>query len=102
MCIQKCTELDTDNSNHCTATQSEINEKEQNGNDYCPCGNVVRWKLIQKMMRSLVTGYNLTENKDYGVVFEYDTVYEVVCNEGKILCRPKGFFSEITDGGEGK
>ena len=52
-------------------------------------------KPPKRMMRAFFTGYNLTEMHDYEIKFEYDTVYEVICDEGKIFCRPKGFFYEI-------
>lgn len=47
----------------------------------------------KRMMRAYFTGFNLTASKDYEIKFEYDTVYEVVCDDGT-YCRPKGFFYE--------
>lgn len=45
-------------------------------------------------VRSLITGYDLTEGKVYTVIREYDTVYELQCDT-HIYCRPKGFFEEV-------
>lgn len=43
-------------------------------------------------VKSLVTGFNLTEGKEYEVIYEYDTVYEIKCDNGGIYCRNKNFF----------
>jgi len=48
ICIQKCPELDDDNSKHCVDTKQGILEKEERFLDYCPCGNTPKWKLIKK------------------------------------------------------
>lgn len=45
---------------------------------------------------ALATGFNITEGKEYLVLFEYDTVYEIECDDGKVRCRPKEFFKEVT------
>lgn len=42
-------------------------------------------------VKSLINGCNLTEDKIYEVKYEYDTVYELKCDDG-IYCRPKTFF----------
>ena len=42
-------------------------------------------------VKSLVSGFDLTEGKEYEVIFEYDTVYELKCDTGQ-YCRPKEFF----------
>lgn len=47
-------------------------------------------------VKAIATGCDLTENKIYEVYFEYDTVYELVCDTGR-YCRPKGFF-EVVEG----
>jgi hypothetical protein len=47
-------------------------------------------------VRSLITGFDLTEGKIYDVSFEYVTVYELQCDTG-IYCRPKGFFEIVSD-----
>jgi hypothetical protein len=41
------------------------------------------------------TGFELTAGKQYEVIFEYDTVYELVCDNGGIYCRNKGFFEVV-------
>lgn len=46
-------------------------------------------------VKSLVTYANLTEGNIYDVIFEYDTVYEVKCDEEKVFCRPKGLFEIV-------
>ncbi len=46
-------------------------------------------------VKALFTGFNLTEGKIYDVIFEYDTCYELKCDDG-IYCRYKGYF-EIVD-----
>ena len=46
-------------------------------------------------VKSLITGYDLTEGKIYEVIFEHVTVYELQCDTG-IYCRNKDFF-EIVD-----
>lgn len=46
-------------------------------------------------VRALFTGFDLTEGKIYDVIYEYDTVYELQCDNGR-YCRDKGFF-EIVD-----
>lgn len=45
-------------------------------------------------VKSLVTGFDLTEDKVYEVIFEYDSVYELQCDTG-IYCRPKTFFEIV-------
>ena len=42
-------------------------------------------------------GYGLTAGKEYNIIFEYDTVYEVITDDGKRMCRPKGFFKEVAN-----
>lgn len=46
-------------------------------------------------VKAKFTGFNLTKDKEYDVIFEYDTVYELICDEGKIFCRNKEFFEII-------
>jgi len=47
-------------------------------------------------VKALFTGYNLTENKVYTVECEYDTVYELKCDDG-VYCRNKNFFEIVED-----
>ena len=47
-------------------------------------------------VKSLITGFDLTEGKIYDVIFEYDTVYELKCDTG-IYCRNKYFFEIVKD-----
>ena len=49
---------------------------------------------MSKIVRALFTGYDLTEGKHYEVKYEYDTVYELMC-DNYVYCRPKGFFEEV-------
>lgn len=44
-------------------------------------------------IKSLITGFELTEGKVYDVLFEYDTFYELECDDGNVYCRNKNFFS---------
>ncbi len=46
-------------------------------------------------VKSLVTAFNLTEGKIYEVIFEYDSVYELECDDGT-YCRPKEFFEVVS------
>lgn len=45
-------------------------------------------------VRSLVTGFDLTKGKVYGVRREYDTVYELMCDTG-VYCRSKEYFEIV-------
>ncbi len=47
-------------------------------------------------VRSIITGYDLTDGKEYEVIFEYDTVYELKCDTGT-YCRNKNFFVIIEE-----
>lgn len=47
-------------------------------------------------VKSLFTGFNLTEGKVYEVIFEYDTVYELKCDDGT-YCRNKDFFEIVEE-----
>jgi hypothetical protein len=49
------------------------------------------------VVKSVVTGFELTKDKEYEVIFEYDAVYELRCDDGKVYCRNKDFF-EIMKG----
>jgi hypothetical protein len=49
----------------------------------------------QMKVISDITGYGLTEDKEYEVIYEYDTVYEIKLDNGNTCCRPKGFFKKI-------
>lgn len=50
-------------------------------------------------VKSLVTGFDLTEGKVYEVIHAYDTVYELKCDTAT-YCRPKDFFQVVGDNGE--
>lgn len=47
-------------------------------------------------VKALFTGCNLTKDKIYEVIFEYDTVYELQCDDG-IYCRNKNFFEIVEE-----
>lgn len=47
-------------------------------------------------VRSLISGFDLTEGKVYEVIFEYDTVYELRCDTG-VYCRNKNFFEIVEE-----
>lgn len=47
-------------------------------------------------VKALYTGFDLTENKIYDVIYEYDTVYELRCDSG-VYCRPKEFFEVVRE-----
>lgn len=46
-------------------------------------------------VKAKFTGFNLTKDKIYDVIFEYDTVYELKCDADKIFCRNKDFFEIV-------
>lgn len=48
-------------------------------------------------VKSLVTGFDLTKDKVYEVIFEYDSFYELKCDTG-IYCRLKTFFEILMEG----
>jgi len=48
-------------------------------------------------VKAKFTGVNLTKDKEYNVIFEYDTVYELTCDEGKVFCRDKAFFEIVKE-----
>lgn len=50
-------------------------------------------------VKSLVTGLDLTKGKEYEVIHEYDTVYELQCDTGR-YCRAKEFFEVVEDDNE--
>lgn len=47
-------------------------------------------------VKALGTGFDLTEGKEYEVIHEYDTVYELKCDTGT-YCRPKDFFEIVEE-----
>ena len=47
-------------------------------------------------VKSLISGFDLTEGKIYEVIFEYDTVYELKCDTGT-YCRNKNFFEIVEE-----
>lgn len=49
-----------------------------------------RYKKL--IVKSLINGFGLIEDKEYTVIFEYDSVYEVELDNGYIACRNKDFF----------
>lgn len=48
-------------------------------------------------VKALFTGLDLTKDKIYEVIHEYDTVYQLQCDTGK-YCRDKGFFEIVEEG----
>ena len=46
-CIAKCPELDSDNKEHCTFTESYLNGKREYDQEICPCGNVEKLELVK-------------------------------------------------------
>jgi len=51
-------------------------------------------------VKALFTGFDLTKDKVYDVIFEYDTVYELQCDTG-IYCRNKDFFQVVKEKEQG-
>jgi hypothetical protein len=49
------------------------------------------------IVKAKFTGFGLTEGKEYEVLFEHDTVYELVCDNGGTYCRNKDFFEIINN-----
>lgn len=47
-------------------------------------------------VKALFTGFNLTKDKVYEVISEYDTVYELQCDDGR-YCRDKNFFEIVEE-----
>lgn len=47
------------------------------------------------LVKALFTGFNLTKGKEYRVIFEYDSVYELMCDDNRIYCRSKTFFEVV-------
>lgn len=47
-------------------------------------------------VKALVTSENLTKDKVYEVIFEYDTVYELQCDDGR-YCRNKYYFEVVEE-----
>ncbi|MBQ7047038.1 MAG: hypothetical protein IJN85_04800 [Oscillospiraceae bacterium] len=45
-----------------------------------------------KIVKALFTGFDLIEGKEYEVIHEYDTVYEIKLKENCYICRDKTFF----------
>lgn len=43
---------------------------------------------------SKITEIGLTEGKEYDVIFEYDSVYEVILDNGNVACRSKIYFTK--------
>lgn len=48
ICVQKCLELDCDNSLHCIDTEEGIRDMEERCHDYCPCGGEAIWEEISE------------------------------------------------------
>ncbi len=46
----------------------------------------------------LFTAWCCTKGKKYKVITEYDSVYEIQCDNGKIYCRNKNQFEIVNDG----
>ena len=51
-------------------------------------------RVIMKL-KSKITGYDLIKNKEYICLFEYDSVYELVLDNGQSVCRNKEFFDIV-------
>lgn len=49
----------------------------------------------QKKVVSTISDYGLVADKEYVILFEYDSVYEVQLDNGKKACRNKGFFKSL-------
>lgn len=54
ICVQECWELDSEGIRHCIDTKEGIESREEKVHDYCPCGNIAKWKLIQKLSKTNV------------------------------------------------
>ena len=53
-------------------------------------------------VRAIGSGFGLTKGKIYDVNCEYDTVYDVRCDDGKRYCRNKDFFEVVNENEEEK
>ena len=51
--------------------------------------------MLKLIVKSLINDFGLTEGKEYTVIFEYDSVYEVELDNGNIACRNKDFFIAV-------
>jgi hypothetical protein len=48
ICITKCPHLDKDNIIHCDTTGLHLEMlKKREREDYCPCGNIPEWELVE-------------------------------------------------------
>lgn len=48
------------------------------------------------MLKALLSWWEyITEGQEYKLVYEHDTVYEIINNNGKKHCLPKGFFEKV-------
>lgn len=45
-----------------------------------------------RTVKALFDSYGITAGNVYEVFFVYDTVFEIFCDTGRLLCVPKGFF----------
>jgi hypothetical protein len=48
ICVAKCYELDINGTQHCIATESEIENIKNMYGDYCPCANESKWEEIKE------------------------------------------------------
>jgi hypothetical protein len=48
ICVAKCYELDINGTQHCIATESEIENTKNMYGDYCPCANESKWEEIKE------------------------------------------------------
>jgi hypothetical protein len=47
ICVQKCEELDWDNSRHCVCrSEADMEYRNEHYPDGCPCGNTPLWKEV--------------------------------------------------------
>jgi hypothetical protein len=47
-----------------------------------------------KLIATLTFWEYITEGQEYELVFEHDSVYEIINNNGYKHCLPKGFFEK--------
>lgn len=57
-------------------------------------GSNLKERSKNMKVKAKFTGFDLTEDKVYDVIFEYDTVYELQCDTGT-YCRNKDFFEIV-------
>jgi predicted RNA-binding Zn-ribbon protein involved in translation (DUF1610 family) len=63
ICIAHCPELDDKNLRHCTDTKEAIRKREEEFQDYCPCGNQEIWQKIESEEKAVTTS-EVTDTTD--------------------------------------